>query len=268
MRNIVLFSFGILLMVSVEAIAQDEGKIERQKRITRDKGIYVGGGPSFTLGNNIGDYSAGFNLEAGFWKRLNSVISIGASMSYIHFRYDPEKTTDDLGQAYLEYNEDGYWDGLIVKFEGGNLNLISWSFAGRINFIPVHDDTKFSVYGLVKPFVSMSSLSKITATVDYYKNTTANRSPSEWDYITTRSGEVGSETNFTGGIFVGPGMELHPAGKLSFFAQAAFGYTFPISFISTEPYDNTLEDFEDEDFPLTRKGFPSVNISAGVSYNF
>ncbi|MBT1712400.1 hypothetical protein KK062_29430 [Fulvivirgaceae bacterium PWU5] len=268
MKRILLFSIVILFFASAKTIAQEEGIIKKKKRIELDRGVHIGIGPSLTLGNNIGDYSSGYNLESGFRKRLNSIISLGASVSYIHFRYDPQKTTDDLGQAYVGYNQDGYWDGRIVKLNGGDLNLVSSSFDIKINFVPVHDDSKFSFYGLVKPFISMSSLSKITATIDYYKNNTVDRSPNHWDYVKTSPGEVESEAKFTGGIFVGPGMELNPAGNLSFFAEASFGYTFPITFISTEAYDSTLEDFEDEDFPLATNGFPSMNVSVGISYNF
>ena len=49
-------------------------------------------GASFTLGENIGDYSVGFNIEAGFVKRMNRVFSIGPSISYLSFEYDPEET--------------------------------------------------------------------------------------------------------------------------------------------------------------------------------
>src|SRR3989337_3602771 len=72
--------------------AQDEGTIVKKARLERSKGIFIGGGPSFTLGKNIGDYSKGLNFEAGYLTRLNRVISIGPSISYISFKYDQKKT--------------------------------------------------------------------------------------------------------------------------------------------------------------------------------
>ena len=71
---------AIFLMVcSIVLRAQDEGTIVKRERIERSSNIFVSGGPSFTLGKNIGDYSTGFSIEAGYQKRLNRVLSIGPS---------------------------------------------------------------------------------------------------------------------------------------------------------------------------------------------
>jgi hypothetical protein len=76
------------------------------------------------------------------------------------------------------------------------------------------------------------------------------------------------ESKITGGIFVGPGVEFMPAKKVSIYAQAAFGYTFPVSYVSTESYPKTVTSYVDDEFPIVEKGFPSVNVQLGVSFNF
>ena len=82
---IIVFAF-----ISTSLLAQDEGAIEKRERIARNKGVFLNLGPSFTLGKNIGDYSTGFNFEAGYLKRVNRVLSVGPSISYMSFKYDPE----------------------------------------------------------------------------------------------------------------------------------------------------------------------------------
>ena len=56
--------------------------------------------------------------------------------------------------------------------------------------------------------------------------------------------------------------------QFRFISQAAIGYTFPVSYISTESYDNTINSYIDDEFPIVKKGFPSLNLQFGVSYNF
>ena len=57
MKRIVCF--GFLLLSTYAVTAQDEGEITKRERIDRSKNIFIGGGGSFTLGENIGDYSLG-----------------------------------------------------------------------------------------------------------------------------------------------------------------------------------------------------------------
>ena len=79
---------------------------------------------------------------------------------------------------------------------------------------------------------------------------------------------LASETVVTGGIFIGPGIEFMPAKSVSIFVQAAFGYTFPVSFVSTGSYEPTIESYVDENFPMVKEGFPSLNVQVGMSFNF
>src|SRR6478609_7177145 len=83
---------GFVLTITSVAYAQDEGTIEVKDRFERDKTVYFSLGPAFTLGENLGDYSTGFNIETGFLKRSNRLLSWGPSLSYLGFAYDESKT--------------------------------------------------------------------------------------------------------------------------------------------------------------------------------
>jgi hypothetical protein len=310
MKRIVCF--GFLLLSTYAVTAQDEGVITKRDRIDRSKGIFIGGGGSFTLGENIGDYSAGFNLEAGFLKRMNRVLSIGPSISYQSFKYDPEVTTAERDafygrgdivikypSAYDTWNDkynvpanSAYDYAYVLTLEGGDLSLISLALNIKFNFIPISDDTKFSIYGFAKPFIAFASRSEVTGSgrrwvweaYEDKKNTTTesddilypDQNDSKWyddgfvDEWTVEDGypALEKESSVTGGIFIGPGIEFIPARPLSIYVQAAFGYTFPVSYVSTQSYDNTIDSYLDDEFPMVKKGFPSINFQVGVSYNF
>ncbi|SHG51561.1 hypothetical protein SAMN04488109_0616 [Chryseolinea serpens] len=283
--------------------AQDEGAIVKRERIDKSKGIFLNFGPSFTLGKNIGDYSTGFNVELGFLKRLNRVLSVGPSVSYQSFMYDPEVTTAKSGDAYIGNGDPNGWRtkyafpslsydyGYVLNLEGGDLSLTSLSVNVKLNFIPVKDNTKISAYGFVKPFVSISSRKAVHGSDKRYtyeiyednQNTAStaddilyyNLGDNTWypDGYNSKWGPenydaLKSETKVTGGVFIGPGIEVMPTKSFSFFLQAAFGYTFPVSFVSTQSYAKTTTAYGDEKFPMVNKGFPSINVQLGASYNF
>lgn len=282
MKKIICLSLALIGFVTMLS-AQDEGDIVKRERIDRDKSIFLGIGPSFTLGKNIGDYSTGLNLELGFTKRLNRVFSIGPSISYLEFAYDPEKTGFNnifVGGPYLDDFGDQYYAGAIVNFEGGDLSLTSLAVNLKLNFVPVKDNSVVSVYAFAKPFVTLVTRTAVTGTVDVYSNYNDPSSTDDWFYVTTidyadnnelgleLSDKVDSGSEVTGGIFIGPGVEIFPAKKFGFFAQASFGYTFPLTFVSTQSYEGQNLDDVSNDFPMTKKGFPSVNLQFGVSFNF
>ena len=294
---------GFLFITTTVLMAQDEGVIQKRERIDRSKSIFVGIGPSFTLGKNIGDYSVGFNAEAGFVKRLNRVLSIGPSISYISFEYDPEVTTEK-GGAYVGVGDPNNWRtefsgvpnlsydyGYVLNLEGGNLSLLSLAVNIKINFVPIRDNSKISVYGFAKPFVTLASRSDVSGSAERYayetyvedQNTTStaddvlyyNQGDETWyfDGTTERWGPsqfeaLKSDSEITGGIFVGPGIEIFPVKPVSFYAQAAFGYTFPITYVSTGSYPPSVDSYFNDEFPMVKKGFPSVNVQFGVSFNF
>lgn len=297
-----LYFTGLILLLSTALSAQDEGVITKRERIERDNSIFLNFGPSFTLGKNIGDYSVGFSVEAGFQKRLNRILSIGPSISYMSFEYDPEVTNVNRS-AYVGTGDPNNWKtkygfqslsydyGYLLTLSGGNLSLTSLVLNLKLDFIPIKDNSKISIYGFAKPFVSVASRGEVTGsdvryTYEIYEddNNTVDENDDLLHYnlddgefyedgFTSKWGPdqyeaLKSKTAITGGIFVGPGIELFPAKPFSFFLQAAFGYTFPVSYVSTESYDTTIESYVDENFPMTKKGFPSVNIQFGGSFNF
>lgn len=259
------------------AFTQDEGVIEQKERIDINKGIFLGLGPAVTLGKNIGDYSVGFNFEAGFLKRKNRVLSIGPSLSIVSFAYDPE-VTDINGGAYVGFISDpldpDYWQGYVINLEGGDVTLVSLAFNIKLNFVPVKDNTILSIYGFAKPFLSSAYRSEVFGSSNYYRTTDPNgatnwrlvQSGIEWgpnDYEILQE-----KSSVTAGIFIGPGIEIAPAKQLSLFFQIPYGYTLPISYISTASYDTSLDSYFNDEFPMTKKGFSSITLQLGISFNF
>lgn len=299
---------GLILFAALSLNAQDEGTIVKRDRIERSQNLFLSVGPSFTFGENIGDYSTGVNIEVGYMKRVNRVLSIGPSFSFISFAYDPAKTkaetaadlyvgqSDDVSNWHEHYDPLGLpanqsWQvGRLLQLEGGDISLYSLVLNLKANFVPITDSRKFSVYAFAKPFVSVSKRDAVSGTgtlyvyeayededeeILYYAtdDNTWYEAPSDvlvdkWG-PTDQFPALKEETKITGGIFIGPGLEFMPAKKISVYFQAAIGYTFPISYVSTESYPKTISDayFNDE-FPIVEKGFPSLNLQFGVSYNF
>lgn len=303
MKNSTPLAF-LLMACSFLVNAQDEGAIVKRERIDRSKGIFIGLGPSFTLGKNIGDYSTGLSIEAGFLKRVNRVLSVGPSVSYINFSYDPAKTkaekasdlytgvAGNLNTWHERYDQYGLpsnyqWDyGFLLNLEGGDISLLSLAVNLKLNFIPITDGTKFSVYGFAKPFITSANRKAVSGKGERYVYEAYEDTATEILYYTTgddtwyADGDIDDwgpsdvypalkeESKITGGIFVGPGVEFMPAGKISIFAQASFGYTFPVSYVSTESYEKTVASYTNAEFPIVNKGFSSVSIQFGVSFNF
>jgi hypothetical protein len=293
MKKILWLALALLIMA--QASAQDVGNIEVKERIARSKGIFIGGGISYTFGKNIGDYKQGINFEAGYLKRLNRVLSIGPSFSYHKFDYDPAET--GLNNIFIggPYNDGGadYYQGLYFDFKGGDVTLASLAFNLKLNFVPVTDVSKISIYGYAKPFISSVKRTKVAGDGILLRNSGNLNDANDWlledffpwdpdddqylidFYGIDVSDDLREESAITGGIFIGPGIEFMPAKSVSIYVQALFGYTFPISIVSTESYQgsgdldefiNSGQDFQK--FPVIKQGFPSLNIQAGLSFNF
>jgi hypothetical protein len=290
-----------ILFLSLVSIlhAQDEGAIVKKERLALNQGFFVGGGPSFTLSKDIGDYSTGLNFEVGYVKRVNRVLSIGPSISYISFKYDPAVTNEGfnnvfIGGPYSDGDGGEFYQGLYVDFTGGDVSLVSAAFNLKINLIPVTDDSKFSIYAFAKPFVSYASRTEIKGKASLLSNYGDVNNSDDWTvedqfdwsahstYVSENYGidisdDLKAESKVTGGVFIGPGIEFMPAKKISIFLQAAIGYTFPVSFINTKKYSNDvnlgndLDVFVDdgiEKYPSDSKGFSSVSVQAGLTFNF
>ena len=261
---------GAFALLSSIVFAQIETQAVAQDRLKYDKFIYIGGGGSFPFGSNIGDYSIGANLQAGFGKRLNKVISIGGGIEFTAFLYDPEVSSNPEQGNDIFFN-DTFDEAYVVTLEGGDLSLISLSFDLKFNLIPVYDNTKISVYGFARPFLTFATKTEVSGAADYY---IYNYDVEDWEYIdfvewgADDYPVLAEESTVTGGIFIGPGIEFLPSKKVSIYAQASFGYTFPIPFVSTSAYPPSFDGYFDENFPIVKEGFPSLNIQLGVNINF
>jgi hypothetical protein len=305
-----LLCIGLMCCSIVQA--QDEGALTKKSRIDKSSNIFIGGGPSFTLGKNIGDYSKGINLEAGFLKRVNRLLSIGPSISYMKFKYDPAKTqdieegrgvyygygdvdTEWYGSGYDGWNEKYGLDGIdyayVLSLKGGELTMISLSVNLKLNLVPVRDNSVVSVYLFAKPFITSATRKAVTGTgVRYtyeayeeffypgveFDDELIPTNDDQWypdGYVDNWGPDDGfdelkEKKMITGGVLLGPGIELFPAKTVSGFVQVAVGYTFPVSFVSTKAYDYTVESYLKDEFPMVKKGFPSLNVQFGVSFNF
>jgi hypothetical protein len=272
-----IYLVTLLAAVIFSSNAQDEGTIVKKERLALSKGIFIGGGPSFTLGKNIGDYSTGLNFEGGFVKRLNRVLSLGGSLSYTKFKYDPKKT--GLNSGFIGIVDDGsgdyHYELYTIELEGGDISMMALALNIKVNFIPVTDNSKFSIYGFAKPFVTQAKRDEVHGSSDYYTNYYDPEVLEDW-YLEVENSPWGpdtydalkSESKVTGGIVLGPGVEIMPAGKFSFFVQAAISYTLPVSYVSTESYEPTVQDYLKDEFPMAEEGFPSINIQFGATFNF
>ena len=259
------------LLTAAAAQAQDEGTVVKKERIERDKGFFVGGGLSIAAGSNVGDYSTGLNFEGGFLKRINRVFSVGGSVIYQQFKYDPEVlaskpdiTGSDIPSNF--YYNDNFDQGFFLTLSGGDVSMISLAGNLKINFVPVKDNSTISFYAFAKPFVSFASMSRITGVGEVYVYDGTDWNP---DVVLTEQDGLAydAQSSTTGGIFIGPGLEINPAKSVSLFVQASFGYTFAVDVVSTRSYSNALSELIDTNFPVASVGFPSVNFSAGVSFN-
>lgn len=280
MKKIILFL--TVFFVTMYAFAQDEGNVVVKERFERDHSLYLSLGPAFTLGKNLGDYSTGFNIELGYLKRVNRVFSIGPSLSYLSFGYDASKTQKN----YYDQPDDV---AIELSFSGGNVSLLSLGANVKLNFVPVSDNTKLSVYGVATPFVAMATKSEMTGAAHLFKNNGSGVYNVPTQPVSTVAFSKDNvpgfkkDTNITGGITIGLGFEVHPAQKISFFGQAGFSYTLPVNYIATNSFVTNSIQYHDtngkvyydeatsldqETFPIVKNGFSAWNIKIGIAYNF
>jgi len=280
MKKTILFL--TIFSVASYAFGQDEGNVVVKERFERDKSIFLSLGPAFTLGKNLGDYSTGFNVELGYLKRINRVLSVGPSVSYLSFAYDASKTQKN----YYDQPDDV---AIELSFSGGNVSLLSLGANIKLNFVPVSDNTVFSVYGIATPFVAMATKSEMTGTAFLYQDNGSgvyNKPKQPISSVAFSKDNVPGfkkDTNITGGVTIGLGFEVHPAQKVSFFGQVGFSYTLPVNYIATSSFVTNSLQYQDangkiyydeatsldqETFPIVKKGFSAANLKIGIAYNF
>ncbi len=276
----ILFGLSLLVAMVFRAQAQDEGKIVKRERIERDKNIFVGGGISLINDSNLKEYSTGFNFEGGFSKRLNRILSVGASLSYLSFAYNTPASSK-LAPVFGKYPDNfytGFQDfplqpdvhtGYLVSFNNTKLSFLSLAIDFKVNFVPVKENSVISIYGFAKPFISYSKHSDITIGLDRYADLNNTNS---WAFDKSVSIVAPLDGQVTGGIFLGPGIEINPTKPISFFVQASFGYTLSSDFISTKSYPTRsinyfVDPIIDPNWPGKTTGFASINISGGILIN-
>ena len=287
MRNRFTKFLFILLVYSSAAVAQEEGNIEKKERVTKGKSFYLFGGPSYRFGSNTGDYSGGLNLEAGYLIRLNRILTIGPSVSFSKFSYD-QSISNSFSNPNAEGNnifqeDDGPglgYEVYVVDMKGGDLNFISVGFTIKIDFIPFAEGQRFSAYGIVKPFLLSASRSEVSASVDLWSATTNDPldDPSNWSagdpFDTLSKSTLGledwaSNSQFSGGVNLGVGVEYALPSQVTFFLQGTIGMTLPIMYINTSafpPYKTS--GYYHPDYPFVKQGFNTMNISFGAAYRF
>ncbi len=287
MRNRFALSLFFLLIGSYYAVAQEEGNLEKKDRVTKGKSFYFLGGPSYRFGSNKGDYSGGLNLEAGYLIRLNRIVTIGPSVSFSKFSYDPA-ISNSYGNPNAEGNnifqeDDGPglgYEVYVVDMKGGDLSFINAGFLVKIDFIPFSEGQRFGAYGIVKPFLSLTSRSEVTAAVTLWSANTNDPldDPANWSAgdpfdnlskSTPGLEDWASSTQFSGGVNLGIGMEYALPSQVTFFLQGTIGMTLPVTYINTSafpPYKTT--GYYHPDYPFVKQGFNTINISFGASYRF
>lgn len=188
--------------------------------------------------------------------------------------------------------------GYQLFFSGGDLSLTTVGANLRMELIPFSEKFPVSVFVLARPFVAMASRKEVSGTARRYLyeayvasgsgpnfgdgasigggSLVLNTNDGTWypDAYTEDWGPQGgfdalkSKSNVTAGLQVGPGIEFRPVSSVTIYGQALFGYTLPVSFVSTASYPRTLDSYLNKSFPMVNKGFPSLGIQAGIGYNF
>lgn len=318
MKKIYCIAFFVFTTLALNA--QDEGAIVKKERFELGQGIHIGGGPSFTLSKDIGNYSTGLSFEIGYVKRLNRVISIGPSVSYLSFDYDAKVADEDYSNIFIggPYGDQfyPYYAGAYYTLEGGDLKMWSLSCNFKLNLIPVTDASVVSIYAFAKPFISYATRTEVKGVLYSLLNYGDPTNPDDWTYYSQyytnvplewRAGrelaidadgdevpdfyfdgdgdgntdvvsdELKEKSGITGGIFIGPGIEFMPTRRVSFYLQASIGYTLPVSFVNTDHYsneENLGNDFDyfiennGNEYPTQKKGFSSLAVQAGLTFNF
>lgn len=275
------FILLISLFVYLPGFTQEEGILMKKQRVSKDKSVYLSGGPSFVFGNSSGDYSSGLNIEAAYLKRINSFISIGPSLAYSSFNYD-ESISDSFGDGSAKgnnvYYNDADYEARVVYIGGGDLRFTAIGLTTKIDFIPFSDSRKFSVYGVVRPFLLVSKRTELSATAElWHYNTIPPDDPANWTFYneeflsanTPGLERWAAETEISGGLNAGIGGELSLPSGVSFFLQVSIGVTLPVSHINTSEFPQTMDGgYYNPDYPIVKSGFNFLSIMAGVSYSF
>lgn len=283
MTKTYLIAFVLVVVCVCTGISQDEGVLTKKVRITNGKSFAFSTGPSFRF-NNKSDYSPGLHIEAGYLTRLNRLVSIGGSLSFSKFNFSEKLSNSYADSKAIGNNifqqEAGYgYEVYVVAMKGGNLNFFSAGFDVKIDFMPYKAENKFSVYGLIKPFLLASARSEVSASTNSWS---ANENPFEdpkfWsggDFVESITAkDAGHEswaakTELAGGIGIGAGVDFMVKQKLRLFFNPLLKFTSPITHIKTNEFPTSWNDgYYNPDYPFAKKGFSTLTVALGIAYSF
>jgi hypothetical protein len=282
----------ILLLLSTLALgafAQEEAVIAVQARIEKSNSVHFNLGAAASLGQN--NYQGGTFVGLGYQKRINRVLSAGATINYATYRSDyndfmtgryrdPKWGQEEIGGFEVPINfyyTESQAQYLLVNLSGGDITQFSLGLVAKINFVPIKSNTIASVYALAAPSLVISSLEQVESNINYFDHPTDN------DYLQVNNQSYTlseSQSKTTGGINIGVGVEFFPVSLFSFYIQTGIGYTFPVPFVDTSLYQKHVLEVEfynpfdkvpplPKNFPLSEdKGFTTLNFQLGLTYNF
>lgn len=278
------FAFLLLVTLATAAKGQEEAVIAVKARLDKSNSLCFNLGAATSLGQN--NYRGGTMFGLGYQKRVNRILSVGASFSYATYRsdYDDFMTAKHLDTNWdIEIPNNTYYTPsqaqyLLVNLSGGDVTQLFLGAVAKINFVPIKSNTVASVYALGAPSLVISSLEAVESNINHFEHPTID------DYLQVNNASytlAESQSKTTGGINIAFGVEFFPINQFSFYVQAGLGYTFPVPFVDTSRYKDPIMkvDFYDpfdetalplpKDFPLSDdKGFTTLNFQLGLTYNF
>lgn len=284
----VAFTTVVLATFVTGVFGQEEAVIAVQARLEKSNSFHFNLGLASSLGQN--NYQGGTLVGLGYQKRINRVLSAGASVSYATYRSDyndfmtgtykdPNWSLDPQGftvpkNFYYTPNQAQY---LLVNISGGNMTQFSVGAVLKINFVPIKSNTIASFYALAVPSLVISNLEKVESNINFFDH------PDDNTYSQANNASFvlsESQSKTTGGLNIGAGVEFFPTNLFSFYIQTGIGYTFPVPFVDTSLYEKhtlPVESYNEFDkvpplpknFPLSDdKGFTTLNFQLGLTYNF
>ncbi|MFN3840338.1 MAG: hypothetical protein ACK4RF_06490 [Cyclobacteriaceae bacterium] len=260
-----LFFLAATLVLPFTATGQDAGQAEIKQRFER---MHFS---SFSVGflkGSTGDYANGWQADVGYGKRLNKLITIGANLTYqtlgnTYNGYDYYVSESDEPSAFppgSTTDGDPYDESIEVAISGGTFSSFSVSGFVRMNFIPYSDNSRFVVFGFIKPSAGISFLSAMTKEV---------RLVVDYEYVSTTYVDRQSSSSFVAGVSLGPGLEFIPTKNLSISAHFGFNSQFGDKIVlDKRAFRPSTATVNNGDFPVTSGALISLSFTLGLQYNF
>lgn len=279
-KHLVFANFCVLVFVGF-GYGQDEGLIQQKARFERPHSIGVQIGPQFRLGK--ADYSSGYSVSVAYTTRVNRILSIGPTLAYSRFAFQPSLTNSfekkDVKGNNIFVDRNTY-TAYVATLRGGNLNQLSAGLNLKLDLLPFKPDQKINWSIGIQPFVLANNHSAVSATIQSWSVGTLDPldDPSLWtdqeeskEENSTSPGRSNwsSQTEISGGALVTAGVELMLPGDWKLQILPTLRYTFPITHVKTA----TFPAFENEGlkssrFPFAKESLTTVGVVAAISYHF